>query len=189
MLPSKALVATEDYPLSRRLFFYANPVQQSQWTRTFLSFVHSAAGQAIVAKSGYIGQAIDAISLSPSPDMPQPYQTLASQAQRLTVNFRFDEGSARLDNKAQRDVERLINYLQSTNKTMSAAVLVGFGDARGEPARTALLSKLRAMAVRRELARGGVLVKEINGLGDYLPVASNTPSGRIKNRRVEVWVY
>ncbi|HBS81451.1 MAG TPA: hypothetical protein DD989_22785, partial [Pseudomonas sp.] len=42
MLPSKALVATEDYPLSRRLFFYANPVQQSQWTRTFLSFVHSA---------------------------------------------------------------------------------------------------------------------------------------------------
>lgn len=189
MLPSTALVATEDYPLSRRLFFYANPAQQSQWTRTFLSFVHSAAGQAIVAKSGYIGQAINAITLSPSPDMPQPYQALASQAQRLTVNFRFDEGSARLDNKAQRDVERLIQYLQSTNKTMSATVLVGFGDARGDPARTALLSKLRAMAVRRELARGGILVKDISGLGDEITVASNSQSGRIKNRRVEVWVY
>lgn len=189
MLPSTALVATEDYPLSRRLFFYANPTQQSQWTRTFLAFVHSAAGQAIVAESGYIGQAINAITLSPSPDMPQAYQSLATQAQRLTVNFRFDEGSARLDNKAQRDVERLIQYLQSTNKTMSAAVLVGFGDARGDPARTALLSKLRAMAVRRELVRGGILVKNINGLGDELPVASNTQSGRIKNRRVEVWVY
>ncbi len=189
MLPSTALVATEDYPLSRRLFFYANPTQQSQWTRTFLAFVHSAAGQAIVAESGYIGQAINAITLSPSPDMPQAYQSLATQAQRLTVNFRFDEGSARLDNKAQRDVERLIKYLQSTNKTMSAAVLVGFGDARGGPARTALLSKLRAMAVRRELVRGGILVKNINGLGDELPVASNTQSGRIKNRRVEVWVY
>ena len=189
MLPSTALVATEDYPLSRRLFFYANPAQQSEWTQTFLGFVHSAAGQAIVAKSGYIGQAINAITLTPSPGMPQPYQNLASQAQRLTVNFRFDEGSARLDNKAQRDVERLIEYLQSTNKTMSAAVLVGFGDARGDPARTALLSKLRAMAVRRELARGGILVREINGLGDELPVASNTHSGRVKNRRVEVWVY
>jgi phosphate transport system substrate-binding protein len=189
MLPSTALVATEDYPLSRRLFFYANPAQQSQWTRTFLGFVHSAAGQAIVAKSGYIGQAIDAITLSPSPGMPQPYQNLATQAKRLTVNFRFDEGSARLDNKAQRDVERLIAYLQGTKKTMSAAVLVGFGDSRGDPARTALLSKLRAMAVRRELARGGILVKDINGLGDELPVASNTLSGRIKNRRVEVWVY
>jgi len=52
-----------------------------------------------------------------------------------------------------------------------------------------LLSKLRAMAVRRELARGGILVKEINGLGDQLPVASNSEAGRIKNRRVEVWVY
>jgi len=189
MLPSTALVATEDYPLSRRLFFYANPAQQSEWTRTFLDFVHSAAGQAIVAKSGYIGQAIDAITLSPSPDMPQAYQNLASQAQRLTVNFRFDEGSARLDNKAQRDVERLIDYLKRSNKTMSAAVLVGFGDPRGDAARTALLSKLRAMAVRRELARGGILVKDINGLGDDLPVASNTQSGRVKNRRVEVWVY
>ncbi|WP_407297251.1 substrate-binding domain-containing protein [Stutzerimonas zhaodongensis] len=189
MLPSTALVATEDYPLSRRLFFYANPAQQSEWTRTFLRFVHSAAGQAIVAESGYIGQSIDAITLSPSPDMPQAYQNLATQAQRLTVNFRFDEGSARLDNKAQRDVERLIEYLKSSNKTMSAAVLVGFGDPRGDTARTALLSKLRAMAVRRELARGGILVKDINGLGDDLPVASNTQSGRVKNRRVEVWVY
>lgn len=189
MLPSTALVATEDYPLSRRLFFYANPTQQSDWTQAFLAFVHSTAGQAIVAKSGYIGQAIEAIKMSAGPSMPPSYQALATQAQRLTVNFRFDEGSARLDNKALRDLSRLIDYLQKTDKTMHSAVLVGFGDARGDPARTALLSKLRAMAVRRELARGGILVKEINGLGDELPVASNTVSGRIKNRRVEVWVY
>lgn len=189
MLPSTALVATEDYPLSRRLFLYANPVHQSEWIRTFLGFVHSAAGQAIVAKSGYIGQAIDAITLSTEPSMPPSYQDLANQAQRLTVNFRFDEGSARLDNKAQRDVGRLIKYLQQTDKTMNAAVLVGFGDAKGDPARTALLSKLRAMAVRRELARGGILVNEIKGLGHELPVASNKLSGRVKNRRVEVWVY
>lgn len=189
MLPTTALVATEDYPLSRRLFLYANPQHQSAWTQAFLGFVHSAAGQAIVAQSGYIGQAIEAISMTAEPDMPQPYKDLASQAQRLTVNFRFDEGSARLDNKAQRDVDRLIDYLQHTDKTMNAAVLVGFGDSRGDPARTALLSKLRAMAVRRELARGGILVKDINGLGDELPVASNNLSGRIKNRRVEVWVY
>ena len=127
--------------------------------------------------------------MSAAPSMPPSYQALATQAQRLTVNFRFDEGSARLDNKALRDLSRLIDYLQKTDKTMHSAVLVGFGDARGDPARTALLSKLRAMAVRRELARGGILVKEINGLGDELPVASNTVSGRVKNRRVEVWIY
>ncbi|WP_313450086.1 substrate-binding domain-containing protein [Stutzerimonas kunmingensis] len=189
MPPSQALVATEDYPLSRRLFLYADPQKQSAWTREFLSFVHSPEGQAIVEKSGYVAQAIAPIRLPLQTTMPEAYQQLAKEAQRLTVNFRFAEGSAQLDNKAQRDVQRLIDYLNSHDKQMNAAVLVGFGDARNDPARTALLSKLRAMAVRRELARGGILVKEINGLGDQLPVASNSEAGRIKNRRVEVWVY
>jgi len=189
MPPSQALVATEDYPLSRRLFLYADPQKQSKWTREFLTFVHSPAGQAIVEKSGYVAQAIAPTRLPAQAAMPAAYQQLAREAQRLTVNFRFAEGSAQLDNKAQRDVQRLIDYLNSHDKQMNAAVLVGFGDARNDPARTALLSKLRAMAVRRELARGGILVKEINGLGDQLPVASNSEAGRIKNRRVEVWVY
>ena len=189
MPPTTALVATEDYPLSRRLFLYADPQKQSKWTREFLTFVHSPAGQAIVEKSGYVAQAIAPIRLPLQTTLPEAYQQLAKEAQRLTVNFRFAEGSAQLDNKAQRDVQRLIDYLNSHDKQMNAAVLVGFGDARNDPARTALLSKLRAMAVRRELARGGILVKEINGLGDQLPVASNSEAGRIKNRRVEVWVY
>jgi len=189
MAPATALVATEDYPLSRRLFLYADPQKQSKWTREFLTFVHSPAGQAIVEQSGYVAQAIAPIRLPLQTTMPEAYQQLAKEAQRLTVNFRFAEGSAQLDNKAQRDVQRLIDYLNSHDKQMNAAVLVGFGDARNDPARTALLSKLRAMAVRRELARGGILVKEINGLGDQLPVASNSEAGRIKNRRVEVWVY
>jgi len=189
MAPATALVATEDYPLSRRLFLYADPQKQSKWTREFLTFVHSPAGQAIVEKSGYVAQAIAPIRLPLQTTMPEAYQQLAKEAQRLTVNFRFAEGSAQLDNKAQRDVQRLIDYLNSHDKQMNAALLVGFGDARNDPARTALLSKLRAMAVRRELARGGILVKEINGLGDQLPVASNSEAGRIKNRRVEVWVY
>jgi phosphate transport system substrate-binding protein len=69
-------------------------------------------------------------------------------------------------------------------------VLVGFGDPKADPARAKLLSKLRAMAVRRELARHGVIFHQISGLGDELPVAANNADdGRIKNRRVEVWVY
>ena len=189
MPPSTALVATEDYPLSRRLFFYADPRAQSQWTRDFLAFVHSEQGQAIVEKSGYVAQAISPITLPAQMSMPEPYQRLVNEAQRLTVNFRFDEGSAQLDNKAQRDVTRLIDYLNAHDKRMNAAVLVGFGDAGNDAARTTLLSKLRAMAVRRELAKGGILIREINGLGAELPVASNNASGRNKNRRVEVWLY
>ncbi|KAF1066167.1 MAG: hypothetical protein GAK45_02010 [Pseudomonas citronellolis] len=118
------------------------------------------------------------------------YQDLARDAQRLSVNFRFREGSATLDNKAQRDVERLLAYLKTQNKMNAKAVLVGFGDPKQDPARAQLLSKLRAMAVRRELAKEGVIFRDIVGLGAAQPVAANDDfEGRVKNRRVEVWVY
>ena len=121
--------------------------------------------------------------------MPAAYRQLAGEAQRLSVNFRFQEDSANLDNKALRDVERVLDYLKTQNKLQHAVVLVGFGDPKGSPSRTALLSKLRAMAVRRELAKGGVIFRDIVGLGDELSVAGNDEEGRLKNRRVEVWVY
>jgi phosphate transport system substrate-binding protein len=123
-------------------------------------------------------------------NMPKDYQDLAQHAQRLSVNFRFQEGSANLDNKALRDLSRLINYLHEQEKVKGKVVLVGFGDAKADPARAELLSKLRAMAVRRELSKGGVFFRDIIGMGDELPVAANSADdGRIKNRRVEVWVY
>lgn len=189
MLPTPATVATEDYPLSRRLYLYASPNLKSQWTRDFLAFVHSPDGQAIVGESGYVAQSILPIRQLAQPDMPEAYRSLASKASRLTLNFRFAEGSARLDNKALHDVDRLVDYLNANGKTMNSVVLVGFGDSRRDEVRGDLISKLRAMAARRELVRRGILVADILGLGAQLPVAADTELGRIKNRRVEVWVY
>ncbi|MCY1451024.1 type VI secretion system peptidoglycan-associated domain protein [compost metagenome] len=85
----------------------------------------------------------------------------------------------------------MLSYLRDNNKMMSQVVLVGFGDPKHDNRdRALLLSKLRAMAVRRELTKGGVALREVTGLGDELPVAANTAEdGRIRNRRVEVWVY
>lgn len=190
MLPSVTLIATEDYPLSRRLFLYNQPDVSNPWAKALISFAHSPRGQAIVAQSGFIAQTVRAIKVAPDSAMPEAYQTLAREAQRLSVNFRFQQGSAALDNKAQRDLERLLAYLSAQDKLQHKVVLVGFGDPKADPARAELLSKLRAMAVRRELAKRGVIFHEIIGLGDELPVAANNADeGRIKNRRVEVWVY
>ncbi|WP_336334708.1 phosphate ABC transporter substrate-binding/OmpA family protein [Pseudomonas putida] len=189
MLPERALVASEDYPLSRRLYFYlpANPKTQA---RALADFAQSPAGQAIVAQQGFVSQQVKAQPVPPQADMPPRYRTLAQQAQRLSVNFRFQEGSASLDNKALRDVQRVAEYLRQADKLRSKAVLVGFGDPKETPGRAALLSRLRAQAVRRELARNGVEVLEVTGMGDELPVAGNElEQGRLRNRRVEVWVY
>ena len=190
MLPSLTLIATEDYPLSRRLFLYSSPEQSNSWARALLQFAHSPRGQAIVEQSGFIAQTVKAVRIPVHTQMPVGYQHLAEDAQRLSVNFRFQEGSARLDNKARRDLQRLLSYLSAQNKLKASVVLVGFGDAKADPARAELLSKLRAMAVRRELSKAGVTFRDIIGLGDELPVATNSADdGRIKNRRVEVWVY
>ena len=122
--------------------------------------------------------------------MPEDYQAIAREAQRLTVNFRFEEGSASLDNKARQDLQRVVAYIKSHGKLDKQVSLVGFGDAKDDPQRAALLSKLRAMAVRRELVKNGVVLRDIRGFGAQMPVAANTADeGRIKNRRVEVWVY
>lgn len=190
MPPSVELIATEDYPLSRRLFLYADPASDNAWLQALTQFAHSPEGQRIVSEQGFIGQTVTALAVAPDPQMPARYQQLAGDAQRLSVNFRFSEGSAQLDNKARRDLERLMVYLQQNGKLHDRAVLVGFGDAKGSPERAQLLSRLRAMAVRRELARQGVQLREVTGFGDELPVASNSADeGRIRNRRVEVWVY
>lgn len=190
MLPTPALVASEDYPLSRRLYLYLPPAQRNPLARALVEFAQSAQGQAIVAGSGFIAQQVQPVPVELQPGMPAPYRQLIGNAQRLNVNFRFQEGSASLDSKALRDVQRVLGYLREHHKLEQKVVLVGFGDAKDDPNRAALLSRLRAMAVRRELVREGVNLREVTGLGGQMPVATNTAEeGRIRNRRVEVWVY
>ncbi|MFG0380770.1 substrate-binding domain-containing protein [Pseudomonas sp. zbq_18] len=190
MPPSTTLIATEDYPLSRRLFLYNPPGTPNEWVKSLVQFAHSPAGQAIVEKSGFIAQTVQAVKVQANTTMPLDYRQLADEAQRLSVNFRFQEGSASLDNKAQRDIERVLDYLKRHDKLSHKVVLVGFGDPKNDPERAALLSKLRAMAVRRDLSKGGVIFREITGMGEQMPVAANSgDEGRMKNRRVEVWVY
>lgn len=190
MLPLNSLIATEDYPLSRRLYFYLPPSGHNPWAKALVDFAQSNKGQAIVAANGFIAQQVQAIGVEPRASMPVDYQAIARDAQRLTVNFRFEEGSASLDNKARQDLQRVVAYLKGHGKLDKQVTLVGFGDAKNDPQRAALLSKLRAMAVRRELVKSGVVLRDIRGFGAQMPVATNTADdGRIKNRRVEVWVY
>nr|WP_314529502.1 phosphate ABC transporter substrate-binding/OmpA family protein [uncultured Pseudomonas sp.] len=190
MLPLNNLIATEDYPLSRRLFLYLPPKGGNPWAQALVKFAQGKQGQEIVAASGFIAQTVQAMAVAPNALMPEEYQTLSRHAQRLTVNFRFEEGSATLDSKARQDLSRVLDYIKQRNKTDRQVTLVGFGDAKAEPGRADLLSKLRAMAVRRELAKNGVVLREVRGFGAQMPVAANSADeGRIRNRRVEVWVY
>ena len=190
MLPLTSLIASEDYPLSRRLFLYLPPATNNPWAKALVAFTQSPQGQAIVGQNGFVAQSVQADNVMPGAHMPEQYQALTREAQRLSVNFRFEEGSASLDNKARQDLLRVVDYLSAHGKLDKQVTLVGFGDAKDDSQRAQLLSRLRAMAVRRELVKSGVVPREIRGYGAQMPVAANTEDeGRLKNRRVEVWVY
>ncbi|WP_263262014.1 phosphate ABC transporter substrate-binding/OmpA family protein [Pseudomonas sp. RIT-PI-S] len=190
LAPTTDAIATEDYLLSRRLYLYTAPVAANAWATALGRFAQSEAGQRIVAEQGFVAQQIHAVAVQPAAGMPERYLALAREGRRLTVNFRFAGASASLDSKAMADIERLAGYLQDHPTERQQVVLVGFGDTKSEPGRAQLLSHLRAMTVRRELTRRGITPREVVGLGEQLPVASNAyESGRMRNRRVEVWVH
>lgn len=94
MLPLNNLIATEDYPLSRRLFFYLPLKRYNPWAEALVAFAQSQKGQAIVAANGFVAQTIQAMSVTPNALMPEGYQALSRHAMRLTVNFRTCHGSS-----------------------------------------------------------------------------------------------
>lgn len=186
--PTSFTISTEDYPLVRRLYMYEPAtVDTASLLHRFVSFVLSEAGQDVVKRAGFISQNISKNRPAISGDLPAEYQRLTRQAERLSLNFRFNSSTTILDNKAQRDLDRVVRFFED-NPTQNV-ILVGFSDSVGEPQANRRLSLLRAQAVEQALFARGINVKQVLGMGEAVPIASNvTRAGRQRNRRVEIWV-
>jgi len=187
--PSREEVAVEDYPLSRRLYFYL-PASPHTLSRSFIEFCLARDGQALVEKVGFISQNIRAYAGVPRVDAPQDYQLLVKGAKRLSLNFRFGSGAAFLDNKAQRDLDRLAAFMQQPDQQDQSLMLLGFSDAdEALPVLAVALSNERVDYVANRLAERGVDPARSRGMGGAAPVAANDSQlGKQRNRRVEVWL-
>ncbi len=187
ILPSELSVATEDYPLSRRLYVYT-PQLATPLAAELAQYIKSAQGQGVVANSGFISQNVNAYEVTMNPQYPSEYQQLVSDANRLSLNFRFNPKQYKLDNKALQDIERLLAYLKKS--AAKQVILAGFSDgAEAAPWRRYVLSIERGDFVAEALIKNGISPKAVRGFGSEVQVASNTTTkGRDKNRRVEVWV-
>lgn len=184
LLPSQMTVATEDYRLSRRLFIYMPP-DSGALLAEFVAFAQSTSGQAQVADIGYISQTPIAVT----PDLegivnPEYLQAIAG-AERLSVNIRFREGSAELDNKARQDILRLAALMQAPEMQNRQLLLVGFGDAKDTESRARVLSKLRATQVKSALYQLGIGSQPVQGFGAMMPVDG---TDKTRNQRVEIWL-
>ena len=186
--PNRFSVATEDYALARRLFFYV-PQQAQPLARSLAHYALSLAGQRVVAQSGFVSQEIISGSLNVGVAHAE-YHGLVKDAKRLSVNFRFHPGSAHLDNKARADIQRLAEYMARQDNRKRELILVGFSDSNEAiPMKSLGLSVQRADSIADRLLGEGVVPRRVRGYGPAVTVASNENShGREKNRRVEVWV-
>jgi phosphate transport system substrate-binding protein len=186
LFPGPFTVATEDYALSRRLFLYTPAHSEQELTRKFVDFALSSTGQNVVAQVGFVGQNVLAASAASSTAAPADYRRLTSGSDRLSLDFRFREGSSQLDNKAVADLTRVVTFLTDLHYSGNNLVLLGFDDSK-EAADD--LAKERAEAVAQQFEQRGVKAASVLGFGSQLAVASNdTPEGRQRNRRVEIWL-
>ncbi len=187
--PTPFTIATEDYPLSHRLYFYTSVNPENYLTRPFVQFALRDAGQVAASNSGFVPLSIDKVKTPIVENAPEAYRQAIANSSRLSLNFRFKSGSSELDNRGRRDLERLVNFLTRGENQNKAIRLFGFTDSRGERAANCYLSKIRAEKVATILQWRGVQTEIIKGFCDDMPIASNlTANGRDKNRRVEVWL-
>jgi len=138
---------------------------------------------------GFVSQNPVRVSIKGVPSGPARYQTLATNGDRLSVNFRFKPGSADLDNKAKQDVRRLVKYFKEPGQKAVKVQLVGFSNQEKTESTAQVLSKLRALAVKMELFRYGITAEPVKAFGSEVLVADGANhNAKSKNDRVEVWV-
>ncbi|MEE4331643.1 MAG: phosphate ABC transporter substrate-binding/OmpA family protein [Wenzhouxiangella sp.] len=188
--PERFSSATEDYPLSRRLYLYIPENQVDGPGGRLANFAISSAGQQRVDETGFVGQAIEIKQLAIPENAPEEYRGYVRGAWRASVNFRFEPRRASLDSKSQRDLDRLIEHLKEERDRRYEVLLMGFADAsETSPYFSLSLSNDRVQYVAEILARAGLRVPTAAGFGDALQLAEGTgESAAAKNRRVEVWL-
>jgi phosphate transport system substrate-binding protein len=189
LLPSRFTIATEDYLLTRRLYLYTPAKPNNTYTRKFVEFALSTKGQDVVEIEKFVSLNVQAEKPAAVASAPDEYQQVTSGAERLSLNFRFRAGQTQLDNKAQRDIEIVVDILGKGKNAGQKVMLLGFADGKGNAEVNLRLSKERAQAVEEEFKQRGVTPTLVTGFGSQMPVASNdTEEGREKNRRVEIWL-
>jgi len=189
LVPTAFTLATEDYFLTHRLYFYAVPRPENPHLPRFVQFALGPEGQAVVKKTGYVELSVAAAQREPPPGAPAEYLRITAGARRLTSTFRFEVSSSDFDARALRDLDRVTAYLVENRLNGASVRVLGFADAQGKREANLVLSQARAEQVARSLAQRGIAGIAVRGFGPDLPVASNANAeGRQRNRRVEIWV-
>ncbi len=204
-------IKTEEYPLTRRLYLYKPARPIPPMASKFVDFIASDEAQGVIADLGFVDQGVSSQPVNEqglrfvSAVLPTDAETTLPRLQemmreliaadRMSITFRFEPGSANLDTRAAADIDRLSAMIARGDFDRKEVLLIGFTDSVGRADLNENLSRARARQVMDALgatAPAGSLDDvsfQVLGYGEMSPLGCNeTLTGRQINRRVEVWV-
>ncbi len=206
--PTAETLKSEDYPLTAPLFAYLPAKRLPKPVRAFLDYAQSPQAALVVRRAGFVDQRPETVPLDRQgqrlaqairqagddvrlDDLRSMIERLIG-AERLTVTFRFEEGSSDLDAQSRSNISLLSEAIRRGDFDGRTLLFAGFSDGVGTADQNRRLSERRAEAVRQAVigpgAPGGVTI-EVAGFGEALPMACDDVDwGQQINRRVEVWV-
>jgi phosphate transport system substrate-binding protein len=210
--PTLFNVKAGDYPLVRQLLLHAPPLGDSSGAvQQFIDFAQSEGGQKRFEGEGFVSLSLNStrpyatqyrlMRIEAAAGVAQDVAAIermiieTRNAARLSSTFHFSTGTSDvgeaygLDNRSQRDLTRLVNYLEAEMPKDTEVLVFGFADSSGDYQANLNLSRQRAQSIADKLAAFGIPVSLVSGFGEEAPIACNSdPAGRAKNRRVEIWL-
>jgi phosphate transport system substrate-binding protein len=210
LLPTSLAIKAEDYPLALPVMLLAPRRRLPLLAREFLDFLRTPEAQAAVAAAGFVDRAasrqpmtsdglrlINAIRGAGEDVTLDDLKRLAGimdGADRVSLTFRFEDGSSTLDAQSQDNLADLAQLIAAGQFRNGKLVFAGFSDGSGAAEANLALSVERAAKVAQELAAiapdlAPADLPAVEGFGEALPMACDeTAIGRQLNRRVELWV-
>ncbi len=210
LLPTALAIKAQDYPLALPVMLLTPKRRLPLMTREFLDFLRTPEAQAAVASAGFVDRSasrqpmtadglrlINAIQGAGEDVTLDDLKRLAGimdGADRVSLTFRFEDGSSTLDAPSQDNLADLAQLIAAGQFRNQKLVLAGFSDGSGAAKANLALSVERAAKVAQELAAVAPDLATsdlplVEGFGEALPMACDeTAIGRQLNRRVELWV-
>lgn len=205
--PTPFAVKAEDYPLTLPVYLLTPPRRLPLMARDFLDFLATPLAQDAIDRAGYISRNPQLLPLSRDGLRLMSAVQAAGQeisladlqrlvmamqgAERLSMTFRFEDGSDRLDPVSTENLNDFAQRLEAGLFQGQDVTLVGFSDGSGTAVDNLALSAARARSVLSSLSvmTQGVELPQIDAFGEALPMACDqTAAGRRLNRRVEIWI-
>jgi len=202
--PSDFAIQSLEYPLSYQISMNSDNAFAPRTAKELQAYAQTLNAQTIFTKAGLIplvGQQIessykgkrfaDAIAAADKDvglKALQSFAEFANTATRLATTLYFTPDGRELDDMSFKTLPALIAHLKLPEYSGRTILAVGFSDSQGGANANQTVSLSRARNIQSALGQEGVSVDAI-GFGEVAPIGCNTSDyGRMKNRRVKIWV-